>query len=92
MSHFISYGFITSNLDSGLLIHKTEAFFLAINVDNVILYSTGSPMMKNIMNTLKSKFEVTNLENFHWVLEIQIKFGKKDIELSQIAYINSILS
>jgi hypothetical protein len=49
-------------------------------------------MMKNIKNTLKSKFEVMDLGDLHWLLRIQIKLGPKGIELSQTAYIDSILS
>jgi hypothetical protein len=49
-------------------------------------------MLKNLKNTLKSKFEVTDLGDLHWLLGIQIKFGPKGIELSQTAYIDSILA
>jgi hypothetical protein len=49
-------------------------------------------MIKNVKNTLKSEFEVTDLGDLHWLFEIQINFGLKGIELSQTAYIDSILS
>jgi hypothetical protein len=49
-------------------------------------------MMKHVKNILKSEFEVTDLRDLHWLLEIQIEFGLKGRELSQIAYIDSILS
>jgi hypothetical protein len=42
-------------------------------------------MMTNIKNTLKSEFEITDLEDLHWLLGIQIKFGPKGIELLQTA-------
>jgi hypothetical protein len=61
-------------------------------VDDITLYGPGSPMMNNIKNTLTSKFEITDLGDLHWLLGIQIKFGPKGIELSQTAYIDSILS
>jgi hypothetical protein len=61
-------------------------------VDDITLYGPDSPMMKNVKNTLKSKFEVTNFGDLHWLLGIQIKFRPKSIELSQTAYIASILS
>jgi hypothetical protein len=92
MQHFVSYGFVTSNFDPCVLTHKTEAFFIAIYVDDITLYGPGGPMMKNVKNTLKSEFEVTDLGDLHWLLGIQIKFGPKGIELSQTAYIDSILS
>jgi hypothetical protein len=61
-------------------------------VDVITLYSPRGLMMNNIKSTLKSEFEVTDLGDVHWFLEIQIKFGPKVIELSQTAYIDSILS
>jgi hypothetical protein len=90
--HFVSYGFVTSNFDPCVLTHKTEVFFIAIYVDAITLYGPGGPMITDVKNTLKSKFEVTDLGDLHWLLGIQIKFGSKGIELSQTAYINSILS
>jgi hypothetical protein len=60
-------------------------------VEDITIYSPSDLMMKNIKNTLKSEFGVTDLGDLHWLLGIQIKFGLKGIELSQPAYINSIL-
>jgi hypothetical protein len=48
--------------------------------------------MKTVKNALISEFEVTDLEDLHWLLAIQIKFGTKGIKLSETACINSILS
>jgi hypothetical protein len=92
MQYFINYEFVTSNFYPCVLTHKTEAFFIAIYVDNITLFSPSGPMLKNLKNILKSEFEVTDLGDFHWLLEIQIKFGPKGIELLQTAYIDSILS
>jgi hypothetical protein len=41
----------------GILIYKTEIFFIPIYVDNNTLYGPSSPMM-NIKNILTFKFEV----------------------------------
>jgi hypothetical protein len=89
---FVSYGFVTSNIDPCVLTHKTKAFFIAIYVADITLYGPSGPMMNNVENTLKSEFEVTDLGDLHWLLGTQIKFGPKGIELSQTAYIDSILS
>jgi hypothetical protein len=92
MQYFVSSEFVTSNFDPCILIHKSKAFFIAIYVDDIILYGPSGPMMKHIKNTLKFKFEVIDLGDLHWLLEIQSKVGPKGIELSQIAYSDSILS
>jgi hypothetical protein len=48
-------------------------------------------MMKHVKKALKSEFDITDLSDLHWLLGIQIKFGKKGIELSQSSYIDTIL-
>jgi hypothetical protein len=87
---FVSYGFVTSNFDRCDIIHKVRACFITIYADDITLWGHGDLMMKNVKNTLKSKFEVTDLGDLPWILAIQIKFGPKSIELSQTVYIESI--
>jgi hypothetical protein len=48
-------------------------------------------MMNHVKKALKSEFDVMDLGDLHWLLCIQIKFGKKGIELSQSVYIDTIL-
>jgi hypothetical protein len=80
MQHFVSYRLVTSNFDPFVLIHKTDAFFIAIYVDDITRYSPDSPILNYVKNTLKSKFEVTDLRDLHWLFGIQIKFGPEGIE------------
>jgi hypothetical protein len=47
-------------------------------------------MMKHVKKALKFEFDITDLGDLHWLLGIQIKFGKKGIELLQSAYIDTI--
>jgi hypothetical protein len=89
--HFESSGFAISNFDPYVLVHKSEPFFIAVYVDDITLYRHPGPMMKHVKKPLKSEFDVTDLGDLHWLLGIQIKFGKKGIELSQSAYIDTIL-
>jgi hypothetical protein len=63
MLHFVSYRFVTSNFDLGILIHKTEAFFIAINVVNITRYRSGGLKMKNVKYTLKSEIEAKDFVN-----------------------------
>jgi hypothetical protein len=48
-------------------------------------------MLKHVKTALKSEFDVTDLGDLHWLLSIYIKFGKKGMELSQLAYIDMIV-
>jgi hypothetical protein len=63
--HFGSYQFLTSNFVPCILIQRTEPFFIAIYVDDIILDGPSGPMMNNIKNTLKSEFDVTDLGDPH---------------------------
>jgi hypothetical protein len=81
MYHLVSYGFLTSNVVPCVLIRKTEAFLIAIYMDDITLHGPGSRMMKNVISTLKFEFEVTDLGVHPWPLGIHIKFGLKGKEL-----------
>jgi hypothetical protein len=92
MLHFIRYRFVITNFHPCILTYKTETFFMAIYGDDITLYGPSNLMMNNIKNTLKFEFKVMDLGDLHWLLGIQIKFGLKCIELSQTAYIDSVIS
>jgi hypothetical protein len=89
--HFESSGFAISNFDLYVLVHKSEPFFIAVYIYDITLYGHPGPMMKHVKKALKYEFNVTDLGDLHWLLSIQIKFEKKGIELSQTAYIDTIL-
>jgi hypothetical protein len=40
---------------------------------------------------LETEFEITNMGQLHWLLDIQITFNCDSIELSQEAFVNKIL-
>jgi hypothetical protein len=80
MMHFASNRFVISNFDLSILMYKIEAFFITIYIDDITLYSPGSPILKKVNNILNFDFEVVDLENLQWLLGIQIKFGNKDID------------
>jgi hypothetical protein len=65
IQHFVSYRFVISNFEPCVQIHKIEVFFIAIYVDDIIIYGPGGLMMKNVKNTLKSEFEVTDLGDLY---------------------------
>jgi hypothetical protein len=47
--------------------------------------------MDTTVLALETEFEVTNMGQLHWVLGIQITFNHNSIELSQDAFVDTIL-
>jgi hypothetical protein len=47
--------------------------------------------MDTTVLALETEFEVTNMEQLHWLLGIQITFNRDSIELSQEAFVDKIL-
>jgi hypothetical protein len=80
MQQFLSFEFVALKFDHWILIHKTEAFFITIYMDDVTLCGPGSAIIKNVKNTLISEFEATHLADLHWWLWIQNKFGSNPID------------
>jgi hypothetical protein len=48
-------------------------------------------MIAELILELEKQFEVKNLENVTWLLEIYIEYNEDDITLSQTAYIEKLL-
>jgi hypothetical protein len=88
---FVSHELVISNFDLCILIYNPDAFFITIYENDITLDSPSGPIMKKVKNTLKSEFEVMDLEDLHWLFRLQIKFRPKGIELSLTIYIDVIL-
>jgi hypothetical protein len=48
-------------------------------------------MIVDLISELEKQFEVKNLENATWLLEIYIEYNEDDITLFQTAYIEKLL-
>src|SRR5258706_14368636 len=90
------YGFVVSNFDPCILMFKSDIdtnniLFIAVYVDDLLLFGPKGPVMDNLKDLLKSEFKVTDLGDLHWLLGIRIEYWDHDIALSQSAYIDTIL-
>src|SRR5258705_13806429 len=68
-----------------------NVLFIAVYIDDLLLFGPKGPVMDNLKDLLKSEFKVTDLGDLHWLLGIRIEYRDHDIALSQSAYIDTIL-
>jgi hypothetical protein len=64
---------------------------VSVYVDDLIFYEPDQSMIIDLISELKKRFEVKNLENATWLLEIYIKYNEDDITLFQTTYIEKLL-
>jgi hypothetical protein len=83
--------FDTSNFDPCVFRHKSNQFYIAVYVDDLILYGPPGHLIDTTVFALDTEFEVTNIGQLHWLLGIQITFNRDSIELSQEAFVDEIL-
>ena len=63
--HLIPLGFTLTSFDLCILVYKKNNSYIAIYVDDLTLYSSPSKFMEDTIDSLKTKFEVIDLETVH---------------------------
>lgn len=76
-------GFISTNFDPCVFATFKTEIFLAIYVDNILIFSPNNKKLNKLIKTLKSTFECTDLGIAHYILEIQVDITNRDISLNQ---------
>jgi hypothetical protein len=71
-----------------MLRHKSDQFYIVVDVDERTLYGPPGHLMDTTALALEAEFDVTNMGQLHWVLGIQITFNHASIELSQEAFLD----
>jgi len=90
----IELGFIGSKADSSLFLYHTAAvtMFLLIYVDDIIIVSSISTAIDDLLQLLSSDFAVKDLGSLHYFLGIEVIPVKDGLLLSQQRYIRDLLS
>lgn len=91
VDYLIPHGFSTTHFDPCVLIHSTGELFIAVYVDDIILFGEQGDLMDKIISTIKAEFKVSDMGTLHWLLGIQIGYNEAGLMLSQTAYIQRIL-
>jgi hypothetical protein len=64
---------------------------VSVYVDDLVFYDLDQSKIAELIAELEKQFEVKNLENATWLLEIYIEYNEDGIILSQVAYIDKLL-
>jgi hypothetical protein len=54
---------------------------VSVYVDNLVFYDLDQSKIAELIAELEKQFEVKNLENATWLLEIHIEYNEDDITL-----------
>ncbi len=75
-----------------MFVLQDRQFFLAIHVDDLLLFGYDDSRLTDIQNQLKARFKMINLGeiSYYLVIEVDVEVGK-EISLRQTTYLMKIL-
>ena len=91
--HLLNLGFIYSKADSSLFIlqyHK-GIIFLLLYVDDIVITSSNSSHVSELVQQLGKEFVMKDVGSFHFFLRIEVKYFNEGIHLSQSKYAAKLL-
>uniref|UniRef100_A0A2N9IRZ5 Reverse transcriptase Ty1/copia-type domain-containing protein n=1 Tax=Fagus sylvatica TaxID=28930 RepID=A0A2N9IRZ5_FAGSY len=93
-TRLVELGFHGSLSDTSLFIYKSSIYtmFILIYVDDIIITSSSSLAIDNLLSSLQHDFAVKNLGSLHYFLGIEVIRNTAGILLSQKRYILDILT
>uniref|UniRef100_A0A2N9GRZ3 Reverse transcriptase Ty1/copia-type domain-containing protein n=1 Tax=Fagus sylvatica TaxID=28930 RepID=A0A2N9GRZ3_FAGSY len=93
-TQLIELGFHGSLSDTSLFIYKSSIYtmFILIYVDDIIITSSSTLAIDNLLSSLQHDFAVKNLGSLHYFLGIEVIRNTAGILLSQKRYILDILT
>ncbi|TFY76440.1 hypothetical protein EWM64_g7573 [Hericium alpestre] len=94
---FLDMGYTRSSVDHSVFFRYSandEIVIVAVSVDDLAIAANTITAMIQFKDALKARFEMTNLEELHWLLGIEIQHdrGWRTLSMSQSAYIDTIIS
>jgi hypothetical protein len=86
--------FHSSKSDSSLFIYRSSSvtIFVLIYVDDIIITSSHSPAISQLISDLHSSFALKDLGPLHFFLGVEATWHSDGLHLSQQRYINDILT
>ncbi|KAI1001523.1 hypothetical protein K3495_g6676 [Podosphaera aphanis] len=83
--------FTSSNFDPCIFVNHKKQAYLAIYIDDILIFGPDDKTLNDLKEKLHSAFECTHLGTAHFILGIQIDITEHGILLSQQTYILKIL-
>ena len=87
----INKGFKPANFDPCVFIHTTQQLYVAVYVDDIMIFGPNTPFRTEVKTHLSSYFKCKDMGDAKFILGLEIKYINKGIELSQDGYINRTL-
>ena len=84
-------GFITSRFGPCIFIHLSKTTFISTYVDDITIFAPLSAFRIKVKDALKSEFDCKDLSDVRYILELEVNYTDKGIELSQCGYIEKVL-
>jgi hypothetical protein len=89
-------GLCVTQADPGVFRAQVEddVLILAVHVDDCVITSSSSKLMRRYKQTLNARYALTDLGPIHWLLGIRVTRNRaaRTISLSQSTYIESIVT
>ncbi|TFY53550.1 hypothetical protein EVJ58_g9393 [Rhodofomes roseus] len=94
-AEFESLGFKRSDADHGVFYKEVDGslVIVALYVDDMLIFADKVSAIDSVKASLKEKFDMTDLGEAHWVLNMEIIRDRpnRTLELSQRQYVETIL-
>jgi len=92
-SFLLDNGFSRCHSDNTVYTRKVGKYLiiLVVYVNNLILTGSDPNLINHVKSSLKTVFEMTNLEHLHYFLGLQVLQSKEGISLSHSKYSCDIL-
>jgi hypothetical protein len=88
-----SFGFTPSKVDISLFYYRKGSItmFLLVYVDDIIIASSSSSVVSDLMHALQQDFSLKDLDSLHYFLGIKVTRSNDGLWLSQKKYTTDLL-
>jgi hypothetical protein len=87
----LAYDLIQSKHDEALFFDQKRSLYVTVYVNDIKVFVSINQMIDELSDYLKSKYEITDLRDVKWYLEMKISQSEDCILLTQTKYIRDLL-
>jgi hypothetical protein len=87
----LAYNLIQSKHDEALFFDQKRSLYVIVYVNDIKVFAFINQMIDELSDYLKSKYEIIDLRDVKWYLEMKISQSNDSILLTQIKYIKNLL-
>ena len=92
MNFLHKFGFHKSKSDYEVFISENQSIFIAVYVNDLLLFSSDTARLDKIQHQLFSQFKMMNLDEISHYLNMKVDVIDDSISIHQITYIKKILN